>query len=104
MIKHQLARYHIGQVIRHRLYAMRGVVYDVETSAGTGGAPGAEDAAPALLYRLLAEDDGVPYEACIAEQDLLPDDSGEPVSHPGVGVLFEEGEAGGYRHRRHLIN
>jgi heat shock protein HspQ len=103
MTKTQTARYNIGQVIRHRLYAMRGVIYDVETSAGAAaGRPG--DDATGLVYRLFAEDDEIPYEACIAEQDLLPDETGEPVSHPGIGAMFELGEDGDYRRRRQLLN
>lgn len=105
MSKTRFARYNIGQVIRHRLYAMRGVIFDVDTSlAGTDGEPEPEGAATGLVYRLFAEDDEIPYVACIAERDLEPDDSGEPVSHPGIGAMFEVGEAGGYRRRRHALN
>ncbi|MGT2504352.1 heat shock protein HspQ [Bradyrhizobium guangxiense] len=105
MSKTQFARYNIGQVIRHRLYAMRGVIFDVDTSfSGTDGEPAANGTATGLIYRLFAEDDEVPYVASIAECDLEPDDSGEPVRHPGIGALFEVGEAGGYRRRRLLIN
>lgn len=102
MTKTQTARYNIGQVIRHRLYAMRGVIYDVETSVGAAaGSPGDD---PGLVYRLFAEDDEIPYEACIAEQDLLPDETGEPVSHPAIGAMFELSEDGDYRRRRQLLN
>ena len=105
MSKTQFARYNIGQVIRHRLYAMRGVIFDVDTSfAGTDGEPATNGTASGLVYRLFAEDDEVPYVASIAETDLEPDDSGEPVRHPGIGAMFEVGETGSYRRRRHLIN
>lgn len=105
MGKIQFARYNIGQVIRHRLYAMRGVIFDVDTSfAGTDGEPASDGIATRLVYRLFAEDDEIPYVACIAENDLEPDESGEPVSHPGIGAMFEAGEAGGYRRRGHVMN
>ena len=104
MSKTQFARYNIGQVIRHRLYEMRGVIFDVDTSfAGTDGEPAVDGTATRLVYRLFAEDDEIPYVACIAENDLEPDDTGEPVSHPGIGALFDVGEAG-YRRRRQLMN
>ncbi|MGX4769154.1 heat shock protein HspQ [Bradyrhizobium guangdongense] len=104
MSKTKFARYNIGQVIRHRLYEMRGVIFDVDTSfAGTDGEPAVDGTATRLFYRLFAEDDEIPYVACIAENDLEPDDSGEPVSHPGIGALFDVGEAG-YRQRRQLMN
>lgn len=105
MTKTQFARYNIGQVIRHRLYEMRGVIFDVETSFGGTNGDAVPDGAPAsLVYRLFAEDDEIPYVACIAEQDLLPDETGEPVRHPEIGMLFEEGEAGSYRRRRQSMN
>ena len=105
MSKTWFARYNIGQVIRHRLYAMRGVIFDVDTSfAGTDGEPMHDETATGLVYRLFAEDDEVPYVAGIAEHDLEPDDSGEPVRHPGIGAMFEVGEAGSYRWRRHALH
>lgn len=105
MSKTRFARYNIGQVIRHRLYAMRGVIFDVDTSfAGTDGEPVPDGSATGLVYRLFAEDGEIPYVACIAERDLEPDDSGEPVSHPGIGAMFELEEAGGYRRRRLALN
>ncbi|WP_448044920.1 heat shock protein HspQ [Bradyrhizobium liaoningense] len=105
MTKTRFARYNIGQVIRHRLYAMRGVIFDVDESfAGTDGEPVPDGSATGLIYRLFAEDGEIPYVACIAERDLEPDDSGEPVSHPGIGAMFEVEETGGYRRRRQALN
>lgn len=105
MSKTQIARYNIGQVIRHRLYEMRGVIFDVDASHGTadvGPVPGPETPGP--FYRLFAVDEQIPYVACIAEQDLLPDESGEPVNHPEISGLLEIGEAGSYRRRKLLMN
>jgi heat shock protein HspQ len=105
MSKTQIARYNIGQVIRHRLYEMRGVIFDVDASPGTadiGPTPGLKT--PGLFYRLFAVDDQIPYVACIAEQDLLPDESGEPVSHPEISGLLEVDEGGSYRRRKRLMN
>ncbi|MDH6263274.1 heat shock protein HspQ [Bradyrhizobium sp. BR13661] len=105
MSKTQFAKYNIGQVIRHRLYEMRGVIFDVETSfAGMDGEPPTNGFATGLVYRLFAEDDEIPYVASIAEHDLEPDDSGLPVRHPGIGALFEADDEGSYRRRRQLIN
>ncbi len=105
MSKTQFAKYNIGQVIRHRVYEMRGVIFDVDTSfAGTDVEPPTNRTADGLVYRLFAEDDEIPYVASIAERDLEPDDSGAPVRHPGIGAMFEACEDGNYRRRRHLIN
>ena len=113
MSKTQFAMYNIGQVIRHRLYDLRGVIFDVDASpatadAGPAAVPRAEDKTsektPGLVYRLLAEDDNVPYVACIAEHDLLPDLSGDPVTHPEISALFELDGAGSYRRRKRSMN
>jgi heat shock protein HspQ len=105
MNRTQIAKYNIGQVIRHRLYDMRGVIFDVDASPGSADVgPMSTSAAPGLFYRLFAEDGHLPYVACIAEHDLVPDLSGEPVSHPEIGALFEVGEAGSYRRRKRLMN
>ena len=39
------------------------------------------------FYHLLAENDEITYEAYVSEQNLLMDDSEEPIKHP----LIEEG-------------
>jgi heat shock protein HspQ len=92
-------------VIRHRLYEMRGVIFDVSPSAGDAKSDSASAAElQGLVYRLFAEDDDVPYVASIAEHDLLPDHSGEPVNHPEIGALLEIDGEGGYRRRKRLMN
>lgn len=105
MNRTRIARYNIGQVIRHRLYEMRGVIFDVDASPGTadiGPPPGPEMSG--LFYRLFAVDDQIPYVACIAEQDLLPDESGEAVSHPEISGLLEVDEGASFRRRKRLMN
>jgi heat shock protein HspQ len=79
---------------------MRGVIFDVDASPGSADVgPMSTSATPGLVYSLFAEDGQLPYVACIAEHDLVPDLSGEPVSHPEIGALFELDEGGGYRRR-----
>jgi heat shock protein HspQ len=105
MSKTQFAKYNIGQVIRHRLYEMRGVIFDVDASPVSADVgPMSTSATPGLFYRLFADGDQLPYIACIAEHDLVPDLSGKPVVHPEIGMLFDVDEAGGYRRRRRSIN
>lgn len=105
MSKTHVARYNIGQVIRHRVYAMRGVIFDVDAAPGDSGVePASGPAMPELHYRLFAEDNSIPYVACIAEHDLVPDLSGEPVNHPEIDELFDLDEERGYRRRKRLMN
>ena len=86
----------IGQVVRHRLYAFRGVIVDVDpefnnTEEWWLAIP--EDVRPRKdqpFYHLLAENDTTAYEAYVSEQNLLVDETGEPVNHPQVAEVFGE--------------
>ena len=88
------AKYAIGQVVRHRKYPFRGVIFDIDpvfanTEEWWQAIP--EDIRPAKdqpFYHLLAENEESYYVAYVSEQNLVPDESGEPVDHPEVGALF----------------
>ncbi|MEH6559456.1 MAG: heat shock protein HspQ [Oceanicoccus sp.] len=90
------AKFNIGQIVRHRLYPFRGVIFDVDptfnnTEEWWQSIP--EDVRPKKdqpYYHLLAENDASVYVAYVSEQNLLMDDSGEPVQHPQVQELFGE--------------
>jgi heat shock protein HspQ len=96
------AKYHIGQVLRHRKHPFRGVVFDVDamfsnTQDWYEAIP--EDARPAKnqpFYHLLAENDQSYYVAYVSEQNLVPDETGEPVTHPDLPDLFGDFEDGRY--------
>ena len=108
MSKTQVAKFRIGEVTRHRLRAVRGVVVDVDavSRADHGTEPASLKEATHRnqpFYYLLAENNEVPYVAYIAEQDLLADGSGEPIEHPDLPELFELDGHGRYR-RRGMIN
>ena len=104
-MKARVAKFGIGQVVKHRVYPFRGVSYDVDpTFANT------EEwwlAIPAEVrpskdqpfYHLFAENTETQYIAYVSEQNLLPDESGEPVRHPQVDEIFERAANGGYRMR-----
>jgi heat shock protein HspQ len=90
------AKYHLGQVLRHRKHPFRGVVFDVDamfsnTEDWYENIP--EESRPA---NLLAENDQSYYVAYVSEQNLVPDDTGEPVDHPDLGDLFGDFENGRY--------
>jgi heat shock protein HspQ len=108
MAKTSIAKFKIGQVIRHREYDLRGVVFDVDAEFR-------DFAHPAILiegrqrrdqpfYFLLAENNQNPYMAYLPEQNLLADASGEPVYHPQVEDLFDRDEHGSYRRRDAVMN
>jgi heat shock protein HspQ len=96
------AKYHIGQVLRHRKHPFRGVVFDVDamfsnTDEWYAAIP--EESRPSKdqpFYHLLAENDQSYYVAYVSEQNLVPDETGEPVSHPDLPDLFGDFEDGRY--------
>jgi heat shock protein HspQ len=110
MSKPRIAKYKIGEVVRHRIHPFRGVVFDVDpTFANT------EEwwqSIPAEMrpskdqpfYHLFAENADTEYIAYVSEQNLLLDTSGEPVRHPQVSEVFVRGVDGGYRQRNGNLN
>ena len=98
MMKH--AKFMVGQVVRHRIYAFRGVIFDVDpvfanTEEWWEAIP--EDVRPHKdqpFYHLLAENDETEYIAYVSEQNLVPDESGLPLRHPQVPEMFAEGDDG----------
>jgi heat shock protein HspQ len=101
----QSAKFAIGQVVRHRVYPFRGVIFDVDpTFSNTEeywlSIP--ENIRPRKdqpFYHLLAENDESSYVAYVSEQNLVPDDSGQPVGHPQASALFESFREGQYKLR-----
>lgn len=98
----RIAKFRIGEIVRHRLFPFRGVVFDVDpifnnTEEWWMSIP--EDVRPRKdqpFYHLLAENSETSYIAYVSEQNLLPDDSGQPVHHPEVEEYFSGIEAGRY--------
>lgn len=96
------AKFRIGQVVKHRIYPFRGVIFDVDpafdnTEEWWLAIP--EEIRPRKdqpYYHLLAENESSYYIAYVSEQNLLADDSGKPVGHPQVSELFGELRGGVY--------
>ncbi|MDP3898269.1 MAG: heat shock protein HspQ [Mesorhizobium sp.] len=100
------AKFQIGQVVRHRVFPFRGVIYDVDpefanTEEWYQSIPAqVRPAKDQPFYHLLAENSDSEYIAYVSEQNLLPDESGEPVRHAQVGDYFEQTPDGRYE-RKH---
>lgn len=90
-----LARYGIGEVVRHRLLDFRGVIFDVDPEFANSdewyeAIPA--DMRPAKdqpFYHLLAENSDSSYVAYVSQQNLVLDEEGEPVDHPAIGTMFD---------------
>tara|TARA_R100000005_G_scaffold96703_1_gene86366 strand:+ start:3227 stop:3568 length:342 start_codon:yes stop_codon:yes gene_type:complete len=96
------AKFAIGQIVKHRIYPFRGVIFDVDPTFNNSeewweSIP--EEVRPKKdqpFYHLFAENAQTTYEAYVSEQNLLLDDSGIPVSHPAVKDFFTGIEDGHY--------
>ncbi|MEM7195905.1 MAG: heat shock protein HspQ [Pseudomonadota bacterium] len=104
------AKFQIGQVVRHRIYDFRGVIFDVDpefdnTDEWYEAIP--ESARPSKdqpFYHLFAENEETEYEAYVSEQNLIADISTEPLRHPDIDRVFERSAQGCYKIRSGFSN
>ena len=109
-MKARSAKFAIGQVVKHRVFPFRGLIFDVDpefdnTEEWWLSIP--EDVRPSKdqpFYHLFAENAENEYIAYVSEQNLLPDDSGEPLRNPLIQQMFIEGEGGFYRTKPGMAN
>jgi heat shock protein HspQ len=102
------ARFAIGEVVRHRIFDFRGVIFDVD--AEFANTEEWYESIPEALrprrdqpfYHLLAENSETAYVAYVSQQNLIVDDSPEPVEHPALAEMFDRLEGGRYRLREQL--
>jgi heat shock protein HspQ len=102
VMKQQVAKFSLGQVVKHRVHPFRGVVFDVDAEFNNSdewieNIP--EDIRPDRdqpFYHLFAENESSYYVAYVSEQNLLSDDSDEPVGHPDVSEMFGTFKNGHY--------
>ena len=110
MDKMRTAKFRIGQVVRHRVFPFRGVVFDIDptfsnTEEWWQSIPAEiRPSKDQPFYHLFAENAETEYIAYVSEQNLLPDTSGDPIRHPQVKEVFEKDAAGGYRPRSSSLN
>ncbi len=110
MNKTRTAKFQIGQIVRHRLFPFRGVVFDIDPEFNNTDEWYASIPAEVRprkdqpYYHLLAENAQTEYVAYVSEQNLLPDTSGDPVRHPQVAELFVKDGKGSYRPRNSMMN
>ena len=90
-----MAKFGIGQIVKHRLFSFRGVVFDVDpefnnTAEWYNSIPAeARPRKDQPFYHLLAENEETEYTAYVSEQNLLEDNPGAPIRHPQVNDYFK---------------
>lgn len=104
------AKFRLGQVVRHRMFPFRGVIFDVDPEFANSEEW--YDAIPADVrprkdqpfYHLLAENEEAEYVAYVSEQNLLEDSSGEPIRHPQLSEFFKDTGDGSYQPKAHMTH
>lgn len=101
-MKMRNAKFAIGDIVRHRVFPFRGVVFDVDpefanTEEWWNAIPAEiRPSKDQPFYHLFAENEDTEYVAYVSEQNLVPDESGKPIRHPQVRALMDV-EQGHYR-------
>lgn len=104
------AKFAIGQVVRHRLYPFRGLIFDIDpefANTEEWWLSIAEDVRPRKdqpYYHLYAENDESTYLAYVSEQNLLLDETSRPLRHPDISDRFISDAGGTYRLRPRSAN
>ena len=96
------AKFSIGNVVKHKHFDIRGVIYDVDFEFNNSeewylSIP--KDVRPRKnqpYYHLLAENNEITYEAYVSEQNLILDDSNKPIKHPLISEIFSGKKGSGY--------
>ena len=97
------ANFGIGDTVRHLLFDFRGVIFDIDPVFANS-----EDWYEAIpqdlrpprdqpFYHLFADNGEASYVAYVSQQNLVPDQTGEPIDHPAIAALFGQQSGGRYK-------
>ena len=110
MNKMHTAKFTIGQVVKHRLFSFRGVIFDIDPVFNNTEEwwqaipPDVRPRKDQRFYHLFAENAETEYIAYVSEQNLLADNSADPIRHPQVREMFVKDGRGAYRPRDLTVN
>ena len=96
------SKFSIGAIVRHKIYNFRGVIFDVDPEFDNSDEwyqsipKNVRPRKDQPFYHLLAENDEITYEAYVSEQNLLVDDSDEPIKHPLIEEIFSGKKGSSY--------
>lgn len=100
------ARFRVGQLVHHKLFDYRGVIFDLDATF-----QGSEEWYETMArtrppkdepwYHVLVHE--AVHTTYVAERNLEPDLTGKPIDHPAVGELFE-GLRDGIYHQHKQVN
>ena len=99
------AKFSIGDIVKHKYFNFRGVIYDIDFEFNNSEKwyrsipKNVRPRKDQPFYHLLAENNDITYEAYVSEQNLIMDNSGEPVQHPLINEIFSEKKGSVYYKR-----
>ena len=104
------ARFGVGDVVRHKMFDFRGVVFDIDPTFANSEEW--YEAIPEQIrperdqpyYHLFAESDDAYYVAYVSQQNLVGDGTGGPGDHPNIDEMFDEFADGRYQMRRGMAH
>ena len=104
------ARFGVGDVVRHKMFDFRGVVFDIDPTFANSEEW--YEAIPEQIRPerdqpyspLFAESDDAYYVAYVSQQNLVGDGTGGPVDHPNIDEMFDEFADGRYQMRRGMAH
>lgn len=105
-----IAKFAIGQLVRHRVFQFRGVIFDVDPEFDNSeewyqSIP--DEIRPRRdqpFYHLFAENEETEYVAYVSEQNLLSDEDRNPVRHPQVDEVFTRNPDGNYEKKQKQVH
>ena len=98
----QKAKFSIGDIVKHKHFEFRGVIYDVDFEFNNSEEwyqsipKNVRPRKDQPFYHLLAENDDITYEAYVSQQNLVEDDSEEPIKHPLINEFFSGKKGSAY--------
>ena len=99
----QKAKFSIGDIVKHKHFEFRGVIYDVDFEFNNSEEwyqsipKNVRPRKDQPFYHLLAEAPSRPsYVAYVSQQNLLHDNSEDPLSHPLIEEMFKGIKNGKY--------
>ena len=107
----QKAKFSIGDIVKHKHFEFRGVIYDVDFEFNNSEEwyqsipKNVRPRKDQPFYHLLAEnEDKSTYIAYVSQQNLEKDESNTPFDHPSVSLLFDGNDSDGNFIVKHSTN
>ena len=106
----QKAKFSIGDIVKHKHFDFRGVIYDVDFEFNNSEEwyqsipKNVRPRKDQPFYHLLAENSETFYSAYVSQQNLLPDPESGPIHHPDVDALFSDVLNGRYILKSSSVN